>query len=55
MGTIDTIKGRTKEAAGALTGDQKLKQAGRTDQLAGKVKDAAGKIVDHAKDLVKKG
>ena len=52
-GTSDKAKGRLKEAAGALTGDRKLKGEGKADQWAGKVKDAAEKVVDKAKDLVK--
>jgi uncharacterized protein YjbJ (UPF0337 family) len=52
-GTVDKIKGRVKEAAGALLADGKLKQEGRADQLAGKVKEAAEKVVDKAKGLVK--
>jgi uncharacterized protein YjbJ (UPF0337 family) len=52
-GTGDRIKGRAKEAAGALLGDRKLKQEGQADQLAGKVKDAAEHVVDTAKRLVK--
>jgi uncharacterized protein YjbJ (UPF0337 family) len=52
-GTLDKLKGRVKEAAGALLGDKKLKRQGRADQLAGRVKDAAAQVVDEAKDLVK--
>jgi uncharacterized protein YjbJ (UPF0337 family) len=44
----DDAKGRVKEAAGDLTGDEDLKEEGKTDQAAGKVKDA----VDSAKDKV---
>jgi uncharacterized protein YjbJ (UPF0337 family) len=44
----DELKGRTKEAAGSLTGDQGLKNEGRTDQAAGKAEQA----VDDAKDAV---
>ena len=40
-GTVDKAKGRIKEAAGALTGDRKLKREGQIDQAAGDVKDAA--------------
>lgn len=52
-GTVDKMKGRVKEAAGALVGDNGLKQEGKADQLAGKVKDVAEKVVDTAKDVVK--
>ena len=48
-GTIDKAKGRAKEAAGALTGDRKLKSEGKLDQAAGKVKDAAEHVADKAK------
>jgi uncharacterized protein YjbJ (UPF0337 family) len=54
-GTVDKMKGRAKEAVGALLADRKLKQEGRNDQLAGKVKGAAEKVVDKAKGLVKRG
>jgi uncharacterized protein YjbJ (UPF0337 family) len=52
-GTVDKIKGRVKEAAGALFADRKLKQKGQADQLAGKVKDAAEDVVDKARGLVR--
>ncbi len=52
-GTTDKMKGRIKEAAGALLDDEKLKSEGQADQFVGKVKSAAEKVVDKAKDLVK--
>lgn len=52
-GTLDKMKGRVKEAAGALLADKKLKREGQADQLAGKLKDAAAKVVDEANDMVK--
>jgi uncharacterized protein YjbJ (UPF0337 family) len=52
-GTTDNVKGRVKEAVGALTGDKKLKNEGKTDQAIGSVKNAAEKVLDKAKDLVK--
>ena len=48
-GTIDKAKGRAKEAAGALTGDKKLKNEGKLDQAAGKVKNAVENVADKAK------
>ena len=51
-GKVDQAKGRVKEAAGALTGNQRLKQEGKMDQAAGKVKSAAAKTVDAAKNAV---
>jgi uncharacterized protein YjbJ (UPF0337 family) len=52
-GTGDKVKGRVKEAAGALAGDEKLKNEGRADQLVGKVKNSVERVVDKAKELVK--
>ena len=51
-GKTDEIKGRVKEAAGALTGDSKLKREGRVDQTAGKLKQKAEKVIDKVKDAV---
>ena len=52
-GIVDKAKGRIKEAAGALTGDDKLRREGKLDQAVGNVKDAAGKVLDKARDAVK--
>ena len=52
-GKTDGLKGRVKEAAGALTGDAKLKREGRLDQTVGKVKQKADKMIDKVKDAVK--
>jgi uncharacterized protein YjbJ (UPF0337 family) len=41
---IDKAKGRAKEAAGALTGDRHLKNAGRVDHAKGSAKNAADKV-----------
>ena len=53
-GTVDKVKGHVKEAAGALTGDKKLKAEGKADQVAGKVKDAVETVVDKVRDSVKR-
>jgi uncharacterized protein YjbJ (UPF0337 family) len=52
-GKTDEMKGRVKEAAGALTGDAKLKREGQLDQTVGKVKQKADKVIDKIKDAVK--
>ena len=52
-GKTDEIKGKLKEAAGALTGDEKLKREGQLDQKVGQIKQAADKVIDAAKDAVK--
>jgi uncharacterized protein YjbJ (UPF0337 family) len=49
-GKSDELKGRVKEAAGALTGDKKLKREGKVDQAVGKVKQTAEKVIDKVKD-----
>jgi uncharacterized protein YjbJ (UPF0337 family) len=53
-GTADKIKGRVKEAAGALAGNEELKREGKTDQLVGKVKEVADKMVDKVKAVAKR-
>jgi uncharacterized protein YjbJ (UPF0337 family) len=37
-GRAEEIKGGAKEAAGVLTGNEKLRNAGRADKASGKVK-----------------
>jgi len=51
-GMMDKAKGRAKEAAGALTDDDKLRREGKLDQAAGAVKNAAEKAVDKVKEAV---
>jgi len=53
-GKIDIAKGRIKEAAGTLTGNDKLKQDGKTDQVAGRAKETVQKVADNIKEAVKK-
>ncbi len=53
-GKTDVVKGRIKEAAGALTGNDKLREEGKTDQAVGKAKQAAVKVADAVKRAVKK-
>ena len=51
-GTLDDAKGRIKQAAGDLTGDDGLKREGKVDQATGTVKDAVGDAADMVKDVV---
>jgi uncharacterized protein YjbJ (UPF0337 family) len=53
-GTTDVVKGRIKEAAGVLTGNDKLRAKGKADQAVGEVKQVADKAVDKVKKAVKK-
>ena len=43
---VDDGKGRLKEAAGSLTGDDSLKREGKIDQAKSTVKDAVDKVAD---------
>ncbi len=43
---VDKAKGRVHEAAGALKGDEGLKNQGRSEQAKGAVKKAAEKVTD---------
>ena len=54
MSNLDDAKGRVKEAAGDLTGDDDLKAEGKTDQAVGKVKDAIDGVADKVKDVLHK-
>ena len=51
-GTSDEIKGRIKEAVGAITDDDKLRREGKVDQATGKVKQALEKAVDKVNEAV---
>ena len=51
-GKTDVVKGRIKEAAGALTGNDKLRDEGKTDQVVGKAKQAVQKAADTVKKAV---
>ena len=53
-GKMDQAKGRAKEAAGALTDDDKLRREGKIDQAAGKVKEAAKKAVDKVNEAARR-
>ena len=53
-GKTDEVKGRIKEAVGALTGNDKLREEGQTDQAVGKAEQAVEKVADKVKDAVKK-
>ena len=51
-GKTDEVKGRVKEAAGVLIGNDKLRAEGKTDQAVGEVKQVAEKVVDAVKKAV---
>jgi uncharacterized protein YjbJ (UPF0337 family) len=48
----DQAKGRVKEAAGDLTGNDDLKNEGKADQATGKAKDVAHDVADKADEMI---
>jgi uncharacterized protein YjbJ (UPF0337 family) len=51
-GMVDQTKGRLKEAAGDLSGDQSLKNEGRVDRASGSIKQKIGEAADKIKGVV---
>lgn len=47
----DEAKGRVKEAAGSVAGDDDLKQEGKEDQAEGNIKSAVDDATDKVKDV----
>ena len=52
-GSFDQAKGKVKETAGDLTGDDKLKGEGIADQITGKIKNAIGGVKDKIRETLK--
>jgi uncharacterized protein YjbJ (UPF0337 family) len=53
-GKSDIVKGRIKEAAGALTGNDALRDEGKTDQAVGKAKQVVENVADDIKKKIDK-
>ncbi|HYC74456.1 CsbD family protein [Brevundimonas sp.] len=49
-GAARNMGGKAKEAAGKVTGDEKLKAEGKADQMSGKVQNAVGGMKDSLRD-----
>lgn len=49
-GAAKNMGGKVKEAAGNVTGDEKLKAEGKAEQVEGKVQNAVGGIKDSLRD-----
>ncbi len=49
---LDQGKGRLKEAAGDLTGDEDLKAEGKVDRASGTIKEKVGDAADKAKEAI---
>jgi uncharacterized protein YjbJ (UPF0337 family) len=52
-GAADKAKGSIKEAAGKLTGDDKLKSEGKFDKAKGEAHKAVGNVKDAVRNLTK--
>ena len=50
----DKAKGRTKEAAGELTDNDRLKNEGKVDRASGNVKEKVGDGADKVKDALRR-
>jgi len=51
-GKTDKAKGRVKEAAGAISGNRRLKNEGKIDRLVGSVKEAVADAVDSVREAI---
>ena len=54
MSDMDQAKGKVKQAAGDLTGNDDLRREGKADETAGKAKEKIGDLKDKAEDVVDK-
>ena len=50
----EEMKGRTKEAAGDLTGDDSLQREGKVDRASSAAKEKVGAIAEKAKELLRR-
>lgn len=53
-GAATNIAGKAKTAVGKVTGDEKLKNEGRADQVKGKVQNVVGGIKDSMREADQK-
>ena len=51
-GAAKNLGGNIKEAAGKVTGDEKLKAEGRAEQVGGKVQNAVGGLKESVKEAL---
>lgn len=54
-GRLDQAKGKVKEVAGKVVGNEKLQGEGLGDQAAGKVQSGYGDAKEKVKDTIKSG
>jgi uncharacterized protein YjbJ (UPF0337 family) len=50
----DDAKGRLKEAAGTLSGDDELKREGKVDRASGKAKDGVERLTEKVKEALRR-
>lgn len=50
----DDAKGRVKEAAGDLAGDEDLKREGKVDRASGKAKSGIERLTDKVKKVIRR-
>ena len=53
-GKTDEIKGRIKEVAGTVTGNERLRQEGKTEQTVSKVEQGVENIAEKVKATIHK-
>jgi uncharacterized protein YjbJ (UPF0337 family) len=53
-GSADQAKGAVKDAAGKITGDQKLQAEGKADKVKGKIESAVGGAKDSMREQLNK-
>ena len=53
-GTFDDMKGRAKEAAGDVTGNDDLRREGKVDRASGSIQDKLDRLTDKIKDAVRR-
>jgi uncharacterized protein YjbJ (UPF0337 family) len=49
-GSAKNLGGKIKEAAGKMTGDEKMKREGQADQVEGKVQNVVGGVKDKLRE-----
>jgi len=52
-GVAKQVKGALMDAAGGLTGNERLQAEGKADKVVGKVQQKAGELKDRARDALK--
>ncbi|MFD7321672.1 CsbD family protein [Streptomyces sp. NPDC059875] len=51
MSSMDKAKGKLKEVAGKITGNERLESEGRTDQVKTKIRETVKSVREHAEGV----